>query len=95
MRYVTSTIVAFTLTSVVGVFAQEQQAPAQPPTRAEAPAPQAAPTSTLTGCVVQLKTTDGGTAFVLNKAEGGPATMYVLADTSKSDWSTNSTRRLK
>ena len=81
MRYVTSTIAAFMLASAVGVFAQEQ-APAPPAGREQAPreqapgepaAPraQAAPKSTLTGCVTQAKTTDGGTAYVLTKAEGG------------------------
>ena len=42
-----------------------------------------APTSTLTGCVVQAKTTDGGTVYVLSKAEGGSATMYVLGGSSR------------
>jgi hypothetical protein len=28
--------------------------------------------------VQEAKTTDGGTAYLLNKAEGGTATMYVL-----------------
>jgi len=72
MRYVTSTIAAFTLASAVGVFAQEQ-APAQPPAKEQAPK------STLTGCVMQAKTTDGGTAFVLNKAEGGSASICTCS----------------
>ena len=38
MRYVISTIAALTLASAVGVFAQEQQAPAQPPAGDQAPA---------------------------------------------------------
>ena len=75
MRYLTSTIAACTLAGAVGVFAQEQAAPAQPPAEA--------PKSTLTGCVVQAKTTDGGTVYVLSKAEGGSATMYYWAGRRK------------
>ena len=88
MRYVTSTIAAFTLASAVNVFAQEQ-APAQPPANEQAPK------STLTGCVVQAKTTDGGTTYVLSKAEGGSATMYVLAGSSVSDWSPNVNKKVE
>ena len=105
MRYVTSTLAAMTLASAVGVFAQEQ-APAPPPGREQAPreqapgepaAPraQAAPKSTLTGCVTQAKTTDGGTAYVLTKAEGGSASMYVLAGSSESNWSTNVNKKVE
>jgi hypothetical protein len=90
MRYVTSTLAAITLASAVGVFAQEQQAPAQQP-----PAREQAPKSTLTGCVVQAKTTDGGTVYVLSKAEGGKATMYVLAGPSESDFSTNVSKKIE
>ena len=90
MRIVTSTLAAITLASAVGVFAQEQQAPEQPPT-----AKQQAPKSTLTGCVVQAKTTDGGTVYVLSKAEGGKATMYVLAGPSESDFSTNVSKKIE
>ena len=90
MRYVTSTIVAFTLASAVSVFAQEQApAPAQPP------ATEQAPKSTLTGCVVQAKTTDGGTAFVLTKVQGGSAAMYVLGGSAQSDWSTNVNKKVE
>jgi len=88
MRYVTSTIAACALASAVSVFAQEQ-APAQPPAREQAPA------STLTGCVVQAKTTDGGTAYVLSKVEGGSATMYVLGGSSQSDWSANVNKKVE
>jgi hypothetical protein len=91
MRYVTSTIAAFTLASAVGVFAQDQApAPQQPPATE-----QAAPKSTLTGCVVQAKTTDGGTVYVLSKAEGGKATMYVLGGSSESDFSTNVNKKVE
>jgi hypothetical protein len=98
MRYVTSTIAACALASAVSVFAQEQ-APAQPPAReqapAQAPAREQAPASTLTGCVVQAKTTDGGTAYVLSKVEGGSATMYVLGGSSQSDWSANVNKKVE
>ena len=98
MRYITSTIAACALASAVSVFAQEQ-APAQPPDRGQAPpqssAADQAPKSTLTGCVVQAKTTDGGTAYVLSKAEGGSATMYVLGGSSQSDWSANVSKKVE
>jgi len=98
MRYITSTIAACALASAVSVFAQEQ-APAQPPDRGQAPpqssAADQAPKSTLTGCVVQAKTTDGGTAYVLSKAEGGSATMYVLGGSSQSDWSANVNKKVE
>ena len=89
MRYVTSTIAAVTLAGAVSVFAQDQ-APAQPPAKE-----QAAPKSTLTGCVVQAKTTDGGTVYVLSKAEGGSATMYVLAGSAESNWSANVNKKVE
>jgi hypothetical protein len=88
MRHVTSTIAAFALASTVGVFAQDQ-APAPPPAREQAPA------TTLTGCVVQAKTTDGGTAYVLTKTEGGSASMYVLGGSSTSDWSANVNKKVE
>ena len=97
MRCVISTIAALTLASAVGAFAQEQQAPAQPPTGDQAPAQSAGsqPKSTLTGCVVQAKTTDGGTAYVLTKVQGGSASMYVLGGSAQSDWSTNVNKRVE
>jgi hypothetical protein len=95
MRYITSTIAAFTLASAVGVFAQEQSPPAQTPAPAQSPATEQAPKSTVTGCVVQAKTTDGGTAFVLSKAEGGSATMYVLSGSAQPDWSTNVNKKVE
>ena len=96
MRNVTSTIAACALAGAVSVFAQEQ-APAQPPARDQAPAqsPAAAPKSTLTGCVVQAKTTDGGTAYILSKAQGGSATIYVLSGSSESEWSANVNKKVE
>ena len=87
MRYITSTLAACTLAASVGVFAQEQT-PAQP-------AKEQAPKSTLTGCVVQAKTTDGGTAYVLSKAEGGSAAMYVLGGSSQSEVSANVNKKVE
>jgi len=78
MRYVTSTITAAALAVTVSVFAQE-------PAPAQAAKEQPAPKPTLSGCVVQAKTTDGGTAYLLSKAQGGSATTYVLGG-SQSDW---------
>jgi hypothetical protein len=95
MRYVTSTLAAMTLASAVGVLAQEQQAPQAPAREQAAPEEQAAPKSTLTGCVVEAKTTDGGTVYVLSKAEGGKATMYVLAGPSESDFSQNVNKKIE
>jgi hypothetical protein len=74
LRYVISTLTAAALAGTISVAAQEQ-APTQPQKEQEKPAPE---TATLTGCLQEAKTTDGGTAYVLNRAEGGTATMYVL-----------------
>ena len=87
LRYVTSTITACALASSVNVFAQEP-APAQPEK-------QQAPKETLTGCVMEAKTTDGGTAYVLNNAEGGSATMYVLTGSAQSEWATNVNKKVE
>ena len=94
MRYVSSTIAIVTLASAVSVFAQDQ-APAPPPAKEQAPKEQAAPKSTLTGCVVQAKTTDGGTVYVLSRAEGGSATMYVLGGSPESNWSANVNKKVE
>jgi|SRR5678815_2371622 hypothetical protein len=83
MRHLISTIAAVALASAVGVFAQEQQAPAQGPASSN----EQAQKSTVTGCVVQAKTTAGDTVFVLSKAEGGSAPMYVLGGATPAEWS--------
>lgn len=88
MRYVTSTIVACALAGTMSVFAQE-------PAPAQSPAADQAPKSTLTGCVVQAKTTDGGTAYILSKAEGGSATIYVLGGSSESEWAANVNKKVE
>jgi len=87
LRYVTSTITACALASSVNLFAQEP-APAQPEK-------QQAPKETLTGCVTEAKTTDGGTAYVLNNAEGGSAKMYVLAGSSQAEWPKNLNKKVE
>jgi len=87
LRYVTSTITACALASSVNVFAQEP-APAQPEK-------QQAPKETLTGCVMEAKTTDGGTAYVLNNAEGGSAKMYVLAGSPEAEWAKNLNKKVE
>ena len=87
LRFVTSTLTACALASTVIVFAQEP-APAQPEK-------QQAPSETLTGCVMEAKTTDGGKAYVLNNAEGGSATMYVLTGASQPDWATNVSKKVE
>ena len=87
LRYVTSTLTACALASAVTAFAQEP-APAQPEQ-------QQAPKETLTGCVMEAKTTDGGKAYVLNNAEGGSAKMYVLAGSSQPDWATNVNKKVE
>ena len=81
MRTVISTLAACALAGTMVTFAQ-QQPPTQPPADQEKQAP---PASTLTGCVQEAKTTDGGTAFVLNNAQGGSATMYVLVASSPTE----------
>src|SRR4029453_10654033 len=86
-RYITSTLMACALGGMVSVFAQAQ-APAQPEK-------QQASNATLTGCVMEAKTTDGGTAYVLNNAEGGSAKMYVLAGSSQSDWAKNANKKVE
>ena len=87
LRFITSTLTACALAGTVSVFAQEP-APAQPEQ-------QQAPKETLTGCVVQAKTTDGGTVFVLNNVEGGSAAMYVLAGPSQSEFATNVNKKVE
>src|SRR5262245_46775110 len=89
LRYVTSTLTVCALSGMIGVFAQEPT-PSQPQQEQNKPALE---TATLTGCVQEAKTTTGGTAYVLNKAEGGTAALYVLLTASTasppSDFSTH------
>jgi hypothetical protein len=87
LRYVTSTLTACALAGTVSVFAQ---APA--PAQAEN---QQASKETLTGCVIEAKTTDGSTVYVLNNTQGGSAAMYVLAGSSQSEWATNVNKKVE
>lgn len=80
LRYITSSLVACAL-GVIGVFAQEPQS--NPPQEQESR--QEAAASTLTGCLQEAKTTDGSTAYVLNKAEGGNASLYLLSGPPESE----------
>jgi hypothetical protein len=86
-RYFTSTLTAFALAATVNVVAQQ---PAPAPTET-----QQAPKETLSGCVVEAKTTDGGTAYVLNDVEGGSARMYVLVGSSQSEWPANVNKKVE
>ena len=67
LRYITSTLTACVLAGTVSVFAQEP-APAQPEN-------QQPPKETLSGCVIEAKTTDGATVHVLSNTQGGSAAM--------------------
>ena len=81
-RFVTTTATACALAGMIRVFAQE---PSPPPAQQQ----QAPPPATLTGCVQEAKTTDGGTALILNNAEGGTAKIYVLVAQTTSDVSSH------
>jgi hypothetical protein len=103
VRYISTTIAAFALAGMVSASAQ-QPAPTPAPAPAPAPAPTPAPAQpeqaenpkeTVTGCVMEAKTTDGGTAYVLNKAEGGTAKMYVLASATPSEFSTKVNKKVE
>jgi len=87
LRYITSTLTACAIAGTVIVVAQEP-APAQPEKKQ-------APKETLTGCVMEVKTTDGGKAYVLNNVEGGSGKMYVLAGSQQSEFATNVNKKLE
>jgi len=85
LRYVTSTLTAFALGGMINVSAQ-QPAPTQSQREQGNATPQPA---TLSGCVQEAKTTDGGTVYILNKAEGGTAALYVIAGPAASEFATH------
>ncbi len=90
LRFLTSTATACVLAGMIRVFAQ--QPPPPPPAQQQQqqqPQQQAPPPATLTGCVQEAKTTDGGTALILNNAEGGTAKMYILVAQTPSDVSSH------
>ena len=95
MRLLTSTIAACMFASTVGAFAQREAPPPAQPAAPPPPAAEQAPKSTVTGCVVQAKTTEGGTVFVLSKATGGSATMYILGESPQTDWLTNVNKKVE
>ena len=86
-RYITSTLAACALAGMVTVFSQEQAPPSQ--TQNEQPA------ATLTGCVMEAKTTDGAKVYVLSKAQGGNATTYVLIGPPESELASHVSHKLE
>ena len=88
LRFITSTLTACALAGLVSVAAQEP-APAQQQEKPQVPK------ETLTGCVTEAKTTDGATAYLLNNAEGGSATMYVLAGPSQAEFANNVNKKVE
>jgi hypothetical protein len=87
LRYITSTLTACALAGTVNVFAQ---APAPAPSENQQTAKE-----TLTGCVIEAKTTDGSTVYVLSNTQGGTAAMYVLAGSSSSEWASNVNKKVE
>jgi hypothetical protein len=85
LRHIISTLTGCALVGMVSVWAQE-------PPPAQSNKQQAK--ETLTGCVMEAKTTDGNTAYVLNKVEGGSAAMYVLMASTQSEAATNVNKEL-
>src|SRR5262245_29913846 len=72
LRYITSTLSACALAGTVSAFAQQAPQPQAPQApKAEEPKP------TLTVCVMEAKTTDGATAYILDNTEGGTAKVYL------------------
>ncbi len=90
LRHFTSTITACAIAGVITVFGQEP-APSKPQAQQQ-PTP---PSATLTGCVQEAKTTDGGKAFVLRDAEGGAAKMYVLIAQTSADLASHVSRKVE
>jgi hypothetical protein len=86
LRPITSALTAGALAATVTVWAQEP-APAQPDRQP--------PTETVSGCVIEARTTDGGTVYVLNDAVGGSGTIYVLAGSAQSDWTANANKKVE
>jgi len=91
LRYVTSTLAACALAGSVSVLAQQQPPAPQPPAQ-QAPA---AAKATLTGCVMEAKTTDGSTAYVLDNTEGGSAKLYLLLGSSPTEFATNVNKKVE
>ena len=94
LRCITSTLTACALAGTVTLFAQEPAPAQQQPAPAQPTTPEVAK-ETLTGCVMEAKTTTGETAYLLNNAEGGSAKMYVLAGSSPSELATNVNKKVE
>jgi hypothetical protein len=88
LRSAISTLALFAFVGAIGVLGQEPQEPKEQPK-------QAPPATTLTGCVQEAKTTDGGTAYVLNKVEGGKAPMYVLVGPPPSEFASHVNHKIE
>src|SRR5262245_27430420 len=84
LRFVTSTLTVCALGGMINVFAQQQT-----PTQSQDQGKPAAEPATLSGCVQEAKTTDGGTVYVLNKAEGGTTALYLLAGSPPSEFASH------
>jgi hypothetical protein len=90
LRHVISSLSACALAGTVSVFAQQApqpQAPQQPKEDASK--------ATLTGCVMEAKTTDGATAYILDNTEGGSAKLYLLLGSSPSEFATNVNKKVE
>ena len=95
LRYLTSTLVACAFAGGVSILAQEQ-APGQKPEPSAPPAQkEEAQSATLTGCVMEAKTTDGATAYVLDKAEGGKAPLYVLLGSTPTEMAAHVSKKVE
>jgi hypothetical protein len=79
LRYLTSTLTACALAGSVGVLAQEQS----PAPQQQQPPSESASKTTLTGCVVQAKSTDGSPVYVLDTGKEGPERLMVLLGSSE------------
>ena len=87
LRNFTPMLTACAMAATVNLFAQEP-----------APAPQekqAAAKETISGCVAEARTTDGGTVYVLNNVDGGSAAMYLLGGSSQSEWAANVNKKVE
>ena len=90
LRHVISSLSACALASTVSVFAQQAPQP-QAPQSPKAEEPKA----TLTGCVMEAKTTEGATAYILENAEGGSAKLYLLLGSSPTEFAGNVNKKVE
>ena len=90
LRHVISSLSACALAGTVSVFAQQAPQP-QAPQSPKADEPKA----TLTGCVMEAKTTEGATAYILENAEGGSAKLYLLLGSSPTEFAGNVNKKVE